>query len=138
MEGARWHLLSKIFSSAENFKVDLEAEILAQESLDVDKGYRFFSWQFLRQAQEVFGARTYCGDNALTAPPFFDNVFRGASQTWGTKNLKDGPLIVNWTSLKEVDKAQLKPQLASTGGWILLALAAGRSEEHTSELQSRE
>jgi len=38
VEGARWHPLSKIFSSAENFKADLEAETLAQESLDVDKG----------------------------------------------------------------------------------------------------
>lgn len=123
VEGARWHLLSKIFSSAGKFKEDFEAEILAQEDLDKDKGYRSFSWQFLRQAQKVFGAETYCGDTALTAPPFFDNVFRGASQTWGTK--KDGPLIVNWTSLKDVDKTQLKPQLASTGGWILLALAAG-------------
>ena len=49
VEGARWHLLSKIFSSAENdFKADLEAELLTQESLDEDKGYRSFSWQFLR------------------------------------------------------------------------------------------
>jgi hypothetical protein len=113
VEGARWHLLSKILSSAGKFKEDFEAELLAQEDLDKDKGYRSFAWQFLRQAQKVFGAETYCGDTALTAQPFFDSVFRGASQTWGTK--KDGPLIVNWTSLKEVDKTRLKPQLASTG-----------------------
>jgi len=47
VEGARWHLLSKIFSLAETFKADLEVELLAQESLDEDKGYRSFSWQFL-------------------------------------------------------------------------------------------
>jgi len=48
VEGARWHLLSKIFSRAENFKEDLEAETLAQEMLDVDKGdceIKFWSHQ---------------------------------------------------------------------------------------------
>ena len=34
-------------------------------------------------------------------------------------------LIVNWTSLEEADKTRLKPQLTSTGGWILLALSTG-------------
>ena len=115
--------LIKIFSSAENFEADFEVKLLAQESLDEDKGYRSFSWQFLRQAQKVFGAKKYCGDTALTVPPFFDSVFRGASQTWGTN--KDGSLIVNWTSLKEEDKARLKPHLTSTRGWILLALSKG-------------
>ena len=56
VEGASWHLLSKIFSSAEKFKEDFEVELLAQESLNEDKGYRSFSWQFFRQAQKVFGA----------------------------------------------------------------------------------
>ena len=58
VEGARWHLLLKMFSSAENFKMDFEVELLEQESLDEDKGYRSFSLQFLRQAQKVFGAKT--------------------------------------------------------------------------------
>ena len=60
VEGPRWHLLFKIFSSAENFKADLEAELLTRESLDEDRGYHSFSWQFLRHAQKVFGAKTYC------------------------------------------------------------------------------
>jgi len=98
VEGARWHLLSKIFSLEEIFKADIEAEILAQESLDKDKDYRSLSWQFLRQAQEVFGATTYCGDTALTAPPFFHNAYRGAACTWGAK--RGGPLVVNWTDLE--------------------------------------
>jgi len=114
VEGARWHLLWNFFSSARNFKADLEVKLLAQESLDEDKGYRSFSWQFLRQAQKVFGEKVYRGNTALTAPPFFDSVFKGASHTWGTN--KDGPQIVNWTSLKEEDRVRLKPQLAFTSG----------------------
>ena len=47
VENARWHLLLKIFSSAEKFKADFEVQPLAQESLDDDEGYRSFSWQFL-------------------------------------------------------------------------------------------
>jgi len=123
VEGARWHLLSRIFSSAEEFKEDFEVEVLAQEYLDGDNVHRSLLWQFLRQAQKVFGAETYCGDTAVMAPPFFNSVFRGASQPWGTK--KDVLSIINWTSLKEENKARLKPQLAYTGGWILLALSAG-------------
>jgi len=34
-------------------------------------------------------------------------------------------LNVNWTSLKEADRVRLKPQLASTSGWLLLALSTG-------------
>jgi len=93
VEGALWHLLSKIFSSGDNFKADLEAELLAQENLDEDKGHRSFSWQFLRQAQEFFGTKTYCGDTVLTAPPFLDSVVRGANYTRGAH--REGPLIVN-------------------------------------------
>ena len=73
----------RIFSSADRFKADLEVEILRQESLEKDSGHRSFSWQFLRQEQKEFGAKTYCGDTALTAPPFFYNVIRGANHTWG-------------------------------------------------------
>jgi len=36
-------------------------------------------------------------DTALTAPPFFDNVYRGEACTWGVK--KEGPLVVNWMGL---------------------------------------
>ena len=126
VEGARWHLLSKIFSSDENFKNDVETEITAQEALDAAKGYRSFSWQFLRQAQEIFDAKTYCGDTALTAPPFFDNAQRGETCIWGTK--EEGPRVVNWTGLGEEDRATLRPQLESTSGWIILALSTGTKQ----------
>ena len=123
MEGARWHLLSKIFSSAENFRADIEAEISAQEALDKVKDYLSLSWQLLRQAQEIFGATTYCGDTALTAPPFFDNVQRGGTCIWGVK--EEGPRVVNWTGLGEKDRTMLRPKLESTNGWIILALSTG-------------
>ena len=99
--------LIKIFSSEEIFKADIGAEILAQQSLDKEKDYHSLSWQFLRQAQEVFGATTYCGDTALMAPPFFNNVYRGEACTWGEK--KEGPLVVNWTGLVKEDRALLQP-----------------------------
>ena len=95
VEGAKWHLLSKIFSSTDRFKADLEVEILKQESLDEDSGYRSFSRQFLRQAQKIFGAKMYCGDTALTAPPFFDSVIRGANRILGAN--RDDPLVIKWT-----------------------------------------
>ena len=94
--------------------------------MDAAKGYRSFSWQFLRQAQEIFDAKTYCGDTALTAPPFFDNAQRGETCIWGTK--EEGPRVVNWTGLGEEDRATLRPQLESTSGWIILALSTGTKQ----------
>ena len=59
-------------------------------------------------------SKKYCGDTALTAPPFFDNVIRGANHTWDAN--REGPLVINWTGLGAADKELLKPQLASTNG----------------------
>jgi len=46
-----------------------------------------FAWKVLRQAKLAVGATTYLGDTALTAPPFFDNVVRGNSTTWGFETI---------------------------------------------------
>jgi len=69
MEGARWHLLSQIFSSLEDIKIDLHKERLLQETMDKDPNCRSFAWKILRQAKLAVGATTYIGDTALTAPP---------------------------------------------------------------------
>ena len=53
MEGARWHLLSKVFSSPEDIKTDLYKEALLQESMDKDPNCRSFAWKVLRQAKLV-------------------------------------------------------------------------------------
>ena len=61
LEGARWHLLTKVFSIPESFKSDLHSELLLQERFDENPKYRSFSWQVLRKASEFFGAKTYIG-----------------------------------------------------------------------------
>jgi len=81
MEGARWLLLSKVFSSPEDIKTDLYREKLLQETMDKDPNCRSFAWKVLRQAKLAVGATTYIGDMALTAPPFFEHVVRGNSIT---------------------------------------------------------
>jgi len=43
LEGARWHLLTKVFSNLESFKFDFHSEILLQERLDENPKYRSFS-----------------------------------------------------------------------------------------------
>ena len=43
LEGARWHLLTKVFSNPESFKFDFYSEILLQERLDENPKYRSFS-----------------------------------------------------------------------------------------------
>ena len=52
LEGARWHLLTKVFSNPESFKSDLHSELLLQERLDENPKYRSFSWQALHKASE--------------------------------------------------------------------------------------
>ena len=47
MEGARWHLLSKVFSSPEDIKTDLHKERLLQENMDKDPNCRSFAWKVL-------------------------------------------------------------------------------------------
>ena len=47
LEGARWHLLTKVFSNPESFKVDFHSEIPLQERLDENPKYRSFSWQVI-------------------------------------------------------------------------------------------
>ena len=97
MEGARWHLLSNVFSSPEDIKTDLYRERLLQETMDKHTNCRSFAWKVLRQAKLAVGAMTYIGDTALTAPPFFDNVVRGNSTVWGFETL--GLRVINWTGL---------------------------------------
>jgi hypothetical protein len=120
MEGARWHLLSEVFSSSENIKTDLYRERLLQETMDKDPNCRSFAWKVLRQAKLAVGATTYIGDTALTAPPFFDNIVRGNSTIWGFETL--GPRVINWTGLSCKDQAIILPALQSTNNWIVLAL----------------
>ena len=50
VEGARWHILSKVFSSPEDIRTDLNKERLLQETMDKDTNCRSFAWQVLRQA----------------------------------------------------------------------------------------
>lgn len=71
--------------------------------------YRSFSWQVLRQAKKAFYAQTFYGDTTLTAPPFFDDVIRGADSIWGVED--EGPIVVKWTGLNPVDRDLLKPKL---------------------------
>ena len=46
VEGARWHLLLRVFSSSDRFKVDIEKQILLQESLDDSGDYKSFSCRY--------------------------------------------------------------------------------------------
>jgi len=87
IEGARWHLLSQVFSSPENIKTDRYKERLLQETMDKDPSCRLFAWRVLWQAKLAVGAKTYIGDTVLTAPPFFDNVVRRNLTIWGSKSL---------------------------------------------------
>ena len=50
LEGARWHLLTKVFSNGTSFEADVHSELLLQERLDENSKYRSFSWQVLRKA----------------------------------------------------------------------------------------
>jgi len=57
LEGARLHLLTKIFSNLESFKADLHSELLLQERLDENPKYKSFSWQVLRTASDFFWSK---------------------------------------------------------------------------------
>ena len=57
MEGARWYLLSKVFSSPGDIKTDLNRERLHQETMDKDTNCRSFAWRVLHQAKLVVGPR---------------------------------------------------------------------------------
>ena len=48
----------------------MQGKISLQESFNTDSKYRSFSWKILRQAMEVFGAKTYVGETALTEGQF--------------------------------------------------------------------
>jgi len=123
MVGARWNLLSQVFSSPEDIKTDLYKERLLQETMDKDPNCRSFAWKVLRQAKLAVGATTYIGHTALTAPPFVDKVVTGDLTTWGSKSL--GPRVINWTGLSYASKDQaiILPTLQSTNNCTVLALA---------------
>jgi len=80
MEGARWHLLSKVFSSPEDIKTDVHKERLLQEIMDKDPNCRSFAWKVLRQAKLVVGATTYIGDMALKHLPSSTTSLEGTRQ----------------------------------------------------------
>ena len=119
MEGARWHLLSKVFSSPGDIKTDLNRERLLQETMDKDTNCRSFSWQVLRQAKLAVGATTYVRKGATTY--VFKNVVRGNSTIWGFET--QGPRVMNWTDLSREDQTIILPTLQTANNWIVLALA---------------
>jgi len=129
MEGARWHLLSQVFSSSEDMKTDLHKERLLQETIHKDPNCRSFSWKVLRQAKLTAGATTYIGDMALTAPLFFDNAVREDSTLWGSRVL--GPRVTNLTGLSCEDQVPTLPRLRNTNNWILLSLAGKKKSGTT-------
>jgi len=117
LEGARWHLPTKVFSNSASFEADLHSELLLQERLDENPKHRSFSWQVLRKASEFFGAKTYIGETSLTTPLFFLNVRKGAKTTWVV--LDDSQVIVNWSGLDPSEQAEITPTLVSTDTWII-------------------
>jgi len=46
LEGARWHLLTKVFSNPESFKFDFHSELHLQERLDENPKYGSFHGRF--------------------------------------------------------------------------------------------
>jgi len=129
LEGARWHLLTKVFSNPESVGSDLHFELLLQECLDENPKHRSFSWQVLRKASEFFGAKTYIGETGLTTPPFFLNARRGAKITWEV--LDDSPVIVNWNGLDPSEQAEITPTLAATDNWIIFTHILGLEKSTT-------
>ena len=118
LEGARLHLLTKVFSNPELFMADLHSELFLQERLDENHKYRSFSCQVLRKASEFFGANFYVGETGLTTPPFFSNAARrGAKITWGA--LDDSPVIVNWNGLDLSEQAEITQTLETANNWII-------------------
>ena len=81
LEGARWHLLTKVFSNSDSFEANLHSELLLQERLDENPKHKSSSWQAFRKASKFFGAKPYIGETGLTTPPFFLNARRGAKTT---------------------------------------------------------
>ena len=71
LEGARWHLLTKVFSNPESFKFDFHSEILLQERLDENPKYRSFSWQVLRKASEFLELKPTLARLVSQPPPPF-------------------------------------------------------------------
>jgi len=115
LEGARWHLLTKVFSNPESFKSDFHSAMLLQERLDENPKYRSFSWQVLYKASEFFGAKIYIGETGLTTPPFFSNARRGTKITWGV--LDDSPAIVNWNGLDPTEQVEITPTRKAVQEW---------------------
>jgi len=135
LEGARWHLLTKVFSNPESFKVDFYSEILLQERLDENPKYRSLSWQVLRKASEFFGPKTYTGKTGLTTPPFFSNARRGTKTMWGM--LDDSPVIINWNGLDPTEQAEICPTLETSNNWIIFTHPLGAEDAATPLLRYR-
>jgi len=131
LEGARWHLLTKVFSNPESFKFDFHSEMLLQERLDENPKYRSFSWQVLRKASEFFGAKTYIGETGLTTTPFFSNARRGTKITWGV--LDDSSAIVTWNGLDPTEQAEprITPTLETANNWIIFTHPLGAENAAT-------
>jgi len=129
LEGARWHLLTKVFSNLESSKFDFHSEILLQERLDENPKYRSFSLQVLQKASEFFGAKTYIGETGLTTPSFFSNERRGTNIIWGV--LDDSPAIVNWNGLDPTEQAEITPTLETANNWIVFTHPLGAENAAT-------
>jgi len=62
--------ITQVFNDPSKFQTDMQGKISLQESFNTDSKYKSFSWKILRQAMEVFGAKTYVGETALTEGQF--------------------------------------------------------------------
>jgi len=125
LEGARWRLLTKVFSNQESFEAELHSELLLQQRLDENPKHRSFSWQVLCKASEFFGAKTYSGET----PPFFLNARRGSKATWGI--LDESPVTVNWSGLDQSEQADITPTLVSTDNLIIFTHLLGLEKTAT-------
>ena len=126
MEGALWHLLTKVFSNPESFKFDFHSEILLQERLDENPKYGSFSWQVLRKASEFFGAKPYIGETGLTTPPLFSNARIGTKTMWGV--LDDSPVIIIWNGLNPTEQVEITPTLETSNNWIIFTHPLGAED----------
>ena len=115
MSGIWRHLRCKRQQQEADVASFIAKECARQEQLEAQK-YRSPTWQVLKALKAIRSAKQFCGETAVTAPPFFEAACAGDQIFWGNEQ---GPVVVLWDSLDDAAKTACEKRFEQSEDWVV-------------------
>ena len=128
IEGVRWHFLETLAGPrlGDELLPFVSGEAQLQRTIHATGNSYSIAWKVLRAAQHLYGAKSFLGGTAVTAPPFFEVAGRLTVLYWHldpaclTCEIGDDPLVMALADFTDHEFEAFAPSLRRQQDWDIL------------------